>query len=80
MPIFTLRISGKRLPFIMSLTHGIKVRVCGGLVPINGMQEPLGIDGEDCNEVEAVLAGRTQKKTRKRQVLVKLTGISCQQR
>ena len=31
--------------------------------------------GEDCYEVEAILAERTEKKTRRRQVLVKWAGL-----
>jgi hypothetical protein len=39
---------------------------CSG--PPEEMPEPIVIDGEDCYQVEAVLAERTQKKTRKRAI------------
>ena len=43
--------------------------------PPEQMPEPIVIDGEDCYEVEAVLAERTHGRTRQRQVLVKWTGL-----
>ena len=43
--------------------------------PTEVMPEPIVIDGEDCYEVEAVLAERTHKKSRQRQVLIKWAGL-----
>ena len=43
--------------------------------PAEEMPEPITVDGEDCYEVEAILAERTEKKTRRRQVLVKWAGL-----